>query len=146
MTNQYDYIIIGAGHNGLVAAAYLAKKGKKVIYRHQYVVEGKIVHAWDTDQPNWWAVGFANLGRELISRGIDAAVLLAAPEAGAVNVAGGTVGNVTASAKQKQRQGQVSNNTNVNKNKAINKNKISLKNKATGTGTGTGAGTATINP
>ena len=27
-TNQYD-IIIGAGHNGLVAAAYLAKKGKK---------------------------------------------------------------------------------------------------------------------
>ena len=28
-TNQYDIIIIGAGHNGLVAAAYLAKKGKK---------------------------------------------------------------------------------------------------------------------
>ena len=29
--NKYDYIIIGAGHNGLVAAAYLAKQGKKVL-------------------------------------------------------------------------------------------------------------------
>jgi len=31
MTNYYDFIIIGAGHNGLVAAAYLAKQGKKVL-------------------------------------------------------------------------------------------------------------------
>jgi phytoene dehydrogenase-like protein len=29
--NQYDCIIIGAGHNGLVAAAYLAKQGEKVL-------------------------------------------------------------------------------------------------------------------
>ena len=29
--NQYHSIIIGAGHNGLVAAAYLAKRGKKVL-------------------------------------------------------------------------------------------------------------------
>ncbi|MBW8010593.1 MAG: NAD(P)/FAD-dependent oxidoreductase [Chloroflexi bacterium] len=29
--NKYDAIIIGGGHNGLVAAAYLAKAGKKVI-------------------------------------------------------------------------------------------------------------------
>ncbi|OGP23015.1 MAG: hypothetical protein A2038_03045 [Deltaproteobacteria bacterium GWA2_57_13] len=29
--NQYDAIVIGAGHNGLVAAAYLAKAGKKVL-------------------------------------------------------------------------------------------------------------------
>ena len=28
---QYDAIIIGAGHNGLVAAAYLGKAGKKVL-------------------------------------------------------------------------------------------------------------------
>jgi len=27
--NKYDVIIIGAGHNGLVAASYLAKAGKK---------------------------------------------------------------------------------------------------------------------
>jgi len=31
MTTHYDTIVIGAGHNGLVAAAYLAKRGKKVL-------------------------------------------------------------------------------------------------------------------
>jgi len=30
-SNHYDSVIIGAGHNGLVAAAYLAKRGKKVL-------------------------------------------------------------------------------------------------------------------
>ncbi len=29
--NQYDAIIIGGGHNGLVAAGYLARAGKKVV-------------------------------------------------------------------------------------------------------------------
>ena len=31
MANSYDAIIIGGGHNGLVAAAYLARAGKKVL-------------------------------------------------------------------------------------------------------------------
>src|SRR5262249_26286168 len=31
MQGQYDAIIIGAGHNGLVTACYLAKAGKKVL-------------------------------------------------------------------------------------------------------------------
>src|ERR1700739_2637582 len=31
MTNQWDAIIIGAGHNGLVTAAYLARAGRKVL-------------------------------------------------------------------------------------------------------------------
>ena len=31
MTEKYDVVIIGAGHNGLVAATYLAKAGKKVL-------------------------------------------------------------------------------------------------------------------
>jgi len=31
MTNKYDVIIIGGGHNGLTAAAYLAKAGKRVL-------------------------------------------------------------------------------------------------------------------
>jgi phytoene dehydrogenase-like protein len=31
MTKQYDVAIIGAGHNGLVAATYLAKAGQKVV-------------------------------------------------------------------------------------------------------------------
>ena len=29
--NKYDVVIAGAGHNGLVAANYLAKAGKKVL-------------------------------------------------------------------------------------------------------------------
>ncbi len=31
MTDRYDALIIGAGHNGLVCAAYLAKAGRKVL-------------------------------------------------------------------------------------------------------------------
>ena len=31
MTNPYDIIIIGGGHNGLTAAAYLARAGRKVL-------------------------------------------------------------------------------------------------------------------
>ncbi|HEY6220403.1 MAG TPA: NAD(P)/FAD-dependent oxidoreductase, partial [Gemmatimonadaceae bacterium] len=31
MTNRYDAAVIGGGHNGLVAAAYLARAGKKVV-------------------------------------------------------------------------------------------------------------------
>src|SRR5262245_8301923 len=31
MSNTYDAIIIGAGHNGLVTAAYLAKAGYRVL-------------------------------------------------------------------------------------------------------------------
>ncbi len=31
MTQKYDAVIIGAGHNGLVTAAYLAQKGNKVL-------------------------------------------------------------------------------------------------------------------
>ena len=29
--NSFDVVIVGAGHNGLVAACYLAKAGKKVL-------------------------------------------------------------------------------------------------------------------
>jgi phytoene dehydrogenase-like protein len=44
MTNTYDTIIIGAGHNGLVAAAYLAKQGKKVlVLERRAIVGGSVV-------------------------------------------------------------------------------------------------------
>jgi phytoene dehydrogenase-like protein len=39
-SNHYDSIIIGAGHNGLVAAAYLAKQGKKVLVLERRVIVG----------------------------------------------------------------------------------------------------------
>lgn len=42
--NKYDIIIIGAGHNGLIAAAYLAKKGKKVlVLERRGIVGGQVV-------------------------------------------------------------------------------------------------------
>ena len=31
MRKKYDVIVIGAGHNGLVNAAYLSRAGKKVL-------------------------------------------------------------------------------------------------------------------
>lgn len=42
--SHYDTIIIGAGHNGLVAAAYLAKQGKKVlVLERRAIVGGSVV-------------------------------------------------------------------------------------------------------
>lgn len=42
--NTYDYIIVGAGHNGLTAAAYLARKGNKVlVLERRDVVGGQVV-------------------------------------------------------------------------------------------------------
>ncbi|HSJ89379.1 MAG TPA: NAD(P)/FAD-dependent oxidoreductase [Anaerolineales bacterium] len=42
--NHYDTIIIGAGHNGLVAAAYLAKRGKTVlVLERRAIVGGSVV-------------------------------------------------------------------------------------------------------
>ncbi len=31
MAKRYDAIIVGGGHNGLVAAAYLARAGRQVL-------------------------------------------------------------------------------------------------------------------
>ncbi|MDP1545241.1 MAG: NAD(P)/FAD-dependent oxidoreductase [Anaerolineales bacterium] len=42
--NKYDTIIIGAGHNGLVAAAYIARQGRKVlVLERRAIVGGSVV-------------------------------------------------------------------------------------------------------
>ena len=44
MTHHYDHIVIGAGHNGLVAAAYLARQGKKVlVLERRPILGGSVV-------------------------------------------------------------------------------------------------------
>jgi len=44
MATRYDAIIIGGGHNGLIAAAYLAKAGKKVVaLERRHVLGGAAV-------------------------------------------------------------------------------------------------------
>jgi phytoene dehydrogenase-like protein len=44
MSNKYDVIIIGGGHNGLICAAYLAKAGRKVlVLEKRHVLGGAAV-------------------------------------------------------------------------------------------------------
>ena len=44
VVNKYDAIVIGGGHNGLTAAAYLARGGKKVlVLERRYVLGGAAV-------------------------------------------------------------------------------------------------------
>src|SRR6187551_3879459 len=40
MSSRYDAIIIGGGHNGLVAAAYLARAGRKTLVLEKRPVVG----------------------------------------------------------------------------------------------------------
>ena len=47
MTNaRYDVVIVGAGHNGLICAAYLAKAGRKVLVleRNEQVGGAAVTH------------------------------------------------------------------------------------------------------
>jgi len=53
MTNNYDVIAIGSGHNGLVAAAYLAAAGKKVLVLERQSWFGGGVTSRELTQPGF---------------------------------------------------------------------------------------------
>ena len=54
MTNTYDVVAMGAGHNGLVAAAYLAKAGKKVLVLERKAWPGGGVVTRELNTPGYW--------------------------------------------------------------------------------------------
>ncbi len=54
MSNTYDIVAMGAGHNGLVAAAYLAKAGKKVLVLERKAWPGGGVVTRELNTPGYW--------------------------------------------------------------------------------------------
>jgi phytoene dehydrogenase-like protein len=54
MSNSYDIVAMGAGHNGLVAAAYLAKAGKKVLVLERKAWPGGGVVTRQLNTPGYW--------------------------------------------------------------------------------------------
>lgn len=53
-SNRYDIVAMGAGHNGLVAAAYLAKAGKKVLVLERKSHPGGGVSTQQLNTPGYW--------------------------------------------------------------------------------------------
>ena len=51
MTNIYDAIVIGGGHNGLINAAYLARAGRRVlVLERRHLVGGAMYFFNNGDQ------------------------------------------------------------------------------------------------
>jgi phytoene dehydrogenase-like protein len=56
MSKKYDVVVIGAGHNGLTAAALLAKKGRTVIIVERREIVGGLA-AGHEFHPGYWSTG-----------------------------------------------------------------------------------------
>ena len=55
MPHRYDAIIIGAGHNGLTCACYLARAGLKVLVLEQYHTVGGMTVTEEETLPGFWS-------------------------------------------------------------------------------------------
>ena len=55
MSHPYDAIVIGAGHNGLTCACYLARAGLKVLALEQYHTVGGMTVTEEETLPGFWS-------------------------------------------------------------------------------------------
>jgi beta-carotene ketolase (CrtO type) len=55
MPHHYDAIVIGAGHNGLTCACYLARAGLKVLMLEQYHTVGGMTVTEEETLPGFWS-------------------------------------------------------------------------------------------
>ena len=55
MAHHYDAILIGAGHNGLTCACYLARAGLKVLVLEQYRTVGGMTVTEEETLPGFWS-------------------------------------------------------------------------------------------
>jgi beta-carotene ketolase (CrtO type) len=55
MSHSHDAIVIGAGHNGLTCACYLAKAGLKVLVLEQYHTIGGMTVTEEETLPGFWS-------------------------------------------------------------------------------------------
>jgi beta-carotene ketolase (CrtO type) len=55
MSEPYDVVVIGAGHNGLTCACYLARAGLKVLVLEQYRAVGGMTITEEETLPGFWS-------------------------------------------------------------------------------------------
>src|SRR5262247_3977315 len=55
MSRAYDAIVIGAGHNGLTCACYLARVGLKILVLEQYHQVGGMTVTEEETLPGFWS-------------------------------------------------------------------------------------------